>query len=794
MKSLRVALPLLLLTIAGCHQQPCETSSECGASEVCASQRCQALSCDSTYFATDPADGTCRPLPACGNRDDVRGWASCDNPCGALHEHACIADPRCQPAYVTDGSIPCAGPVPEAGIGSASLKTADDLACSNSSARTFVACRPNPLRVDPCAGKSEVDCRADSRCVGEIVPLPQAPCDCPADAPCSCGGTGQGVSPFECRVSGCSDIRSIAECNAHSECESGGGVNSGQASSGGRPSPPPPSASTGLDDGFFGCFPKGFGSCRNMDERTCLAHSECHPVGESCYCPANATCACGGGKFLFCEPDDGLARCDNDTECGGNQRCSNDEVCAPPIGGSSFAGEGGVSSAGGGSSSGGTPLPLDVPLGLGCAGLCVPKGCAGYGEARCNADPTCTASYQLHCSPYGGGGVAAFAPCGGPNGGPTAGDSAGAAVPACGGCEPSFVGCKDSPRGSVVDPSKSVLITLPQVVDAPVFAFANVLGKLAGGDPARLATNLFAQITTDQTVAGRKAMARQGATQFVAQLPRRGDGLIDPAQLGFQVTSLSNRLDLAGPKDCGEARITYSLKAGVTDRRHRMTVIVELHQPDDGVQCASVARQWVALSQLSGDALAAAATAIYAPLLTPTNLSQVRTNEFLVGQPAVNDPSAINEPWELREWHLGTDGLLHLALSKQAIDPTLTKADDFTTWAKQNSAALIAGTVTVPDNFLAVTSSENGQRVVFSTGSVDDFQVETAINKLACAGCHTTEFNTAFTHVAERFNGTGAARISDFLNKQLPGRSIRLWKAAQGGLLESERAAIKSIH
>ena len=39
-----------------------------------------------------------------------------------------------------------------------------------------------------------------------------------------------------------------------------------------------------------------------------------------------------------------------------------------------------------------------------CIGLCVPQGCTGYGEAHCNADPTCQPIYQLQCTPYGGGG------------------------------------------------------------------------------------------------------------------------------------------------------------------------------------------------------------------------------------------------------------------------------------------------------------------------------------------------------------------------------------------------------
>src|SRR5690242_7565027 len=101
----RLLLPLsLALVWAGCSGAPaCQTSNECGSAEVCLNAHCSALSCSSgaTWFAIDPSNGQCRPLPACGNRDDVRGWVSCVDPCGAQTENSCIGDPRCQPVYTT---------------------------------------------------------------------------------------------------------------------------------------------------------------------------------------------------------------------------------------------------------------------------------------------------------------------------------------------------------------------------------------------------------------------------------------------------------------------------------------------------------------------------------------------------------------------------------------------------------------------------------------------------------------------------------------------------------------------
>ncbi|HZS35719.1 MAG TPA: hypothetical protein VFF06_02785 [Polyangia bacterium] len=771
------------LGAAGCSGKPCDTSNDCGSSEVCLNARCSALSCSGgTYFAIDPSTGACRPLPACGNRDDVRGWTSCTDPCSGQTENSCIGDPRCQPVYTTTDSGPvglCAMGGTTNGLGT---KDASFGGCGPAQ-RTYDGCRPNPMVVDPCAGLAEAACNADPRCVAEQIAI-DPPCNCPPNADCACGGPGGGTSPsFECRVKTCGDYDQT-ECAAHPECT---GNPTPLPFNGPTPSPPPnPTPPSTIDGGvpFEGCFPQGGGSCNGMDEKTCLAHPECHPVGTACYCPSlTDNCKCSGGTFSFCEPDDGLHRCSSDAECGSNERCDNDEECAPPIGGSPVVPTPGFGAA----------QPLDQPAApsLSCAGLCVPKGCKGYGEQRCNADPTCQPIYQLQCSPYGGGGVFNGGPCGG---GLPPGPNNGAPIGCGGPCEPSFTGCDDANVSSVVDAGRSVLIRDPGIVDDATFAFIPVMSKLANAsDPAPFVERWFAQMTADQTVDGRTAAARTGITQFLSVAPRRADGHLDLAALAFQVTSLSNRIDLAGPNDCGEARITYALAGGVGDRRHRMTIIVEMGQPDDGAQCKPTAQKWLALSGLTGQPLLQAARGIYLPLINAQHVNQVRTNEFLVGPdtsgggPVAPDP---NNAWELREWRFGADGDLHLALSKQAVDPTIATTDPFTLWAQTNQAAILSGHFKVPVEFLAVTSSENGSRLSLQPWDAQAHpDVEAALNQTACAGCHTTETNSAFAHVAERFGGLGRAQISDFLRQQLPIRAQNLFHVAQGQLTTSQRVA-----
>jgi hypothetical protein len=784
-----------ILLVAGCSGQPCTTTSQCGSGQVCANERCQALDCEQTFSAVDPADGTCKPVGACA--PGAKDWVSCADPCTGLGEFACVKDNRCQPVYTTtadpNASIPCANDGPFNGSATGCAPPTE----------SFAACRANPINAAPCSALDEPACAADSRCMVEHLGTGGG-CACPLDSgggvPCSC--PPDNGPTFDCRDKYCYDY-SPFECLAHAECTtnpiplpspvSGGVAGSGTTGSGtagpaprSEPVPPP-------DGQIGGCYPRFFG-CNGMDEQTCLAHAECHPVGSPCYCPPGASCACGGGKFLYCEPDDGLSRCDSDSDCDPDQRCNNDEACAPPNGsgfGGGFGG-GGVGTTG--------PVPAGAtgtksdPVAPGCAGLCVARGCAGYGEKKCNADPSCEAVYDLECSPYGGGGGLDVICGDGQNGPPPPPNGTGGGAPiSCGGpCEPSFVQCKDGGVVNGVVPERSVLVREPFIVDDPLFSFTTVMGALAGGkDLNSFVTAWLQQITVDSSANGRVAPARLTAAAFLAGLPHLANGNFDAGKLGFQVTSLSNRLDLAGPHDCGEARITYALSNGVSDRHHRMTVIVELRQPDDGANCRTVANQWLKLSSLSGAQLADAIKLIYLPLLNGASLNQVRTNEFLVGPQTgpITDPS---QAWQLREWRLGSDGILHLSASKQQLDANVINDPGFQSWLDQNQAAVRAGKATLPDAYLAITSSEDGNRIFLPIDATGDLTV--AINKIACAGCHTTESNTAFAHVAERFGGTGQATISKFLEEQLPSRALHVWSVAHGGFSSTYRNTPHAVH
>ena len=706
-------LTFLLILLAGCNK-PCDVTSDCGNGESCVAAHCSALSCDDTWYAVDPSTGVCTPLSGCADHSTVGSWTPCSDPCAGLAENACKASSLCQASYTGEVVTP-------AKSGGAISTTPPSTAIPG----TYRSCHAVAQPVDPCKALDATACQADSRCEIQAQGGP-AGCGCPADSgPCDCSNGP--ASPI-CGLKFCGELTSASECNARPDCTTTADVEpvaeGGVATSNGGTAQPASAP-------FSGCFSVGNGSCAS-DEATCEKQHECVPVYSS------------GGKFQDCVPQDFSIHCSADGDCPAGDRCND-------------------------------------------AGICVVQGCTGEDEVECNADLHCQPIYTLNCSPYANGPTAGAGDgdvvCGGSssggapsNGKPSSNGATAEKEPAmggCGMCQPSFSSCQPSSGGCDVE--KSVLVRDPAIVDDPFWALPRVLGLVTGADANSVANGLLGQLGTAQTVSGQTAAARPGAAAFIAALPRTSAGLIDASQIGFQPTALSNRIDLADGTSCGEARITYALSTGVTDNRHRMTLIVEMRQPYDGAGCRTTAKTWVALSQLSGAALQSALQSIYTPLLTPANLKQIRTNEFLVGP---QDPTQPNAAWELREFHLGTDSLMHQALLPLQIDPTAAASSpDFLTWAQANQAALQRGTINFPAQYQVPTGSEDG-----TTVSLSDPTVANIVNASTCAGCHTTATNSAFAHVAERFNGTGRAEISQFLAGALTQRANHLGLVAAGAV------------
>ncbi len=742
------------LTLAGCSK-PCQTTSQCGGGDVCAGAICQSLSCDTALFAVDPKSGACTALSGCYLTNEQLDWKTCSqDPCQGLAENGCLTDSRCQPAYenplysaptgngsrggpqidiaCNGGGAPTSPPLVNGGVQGADAPGVNNGLSPKHPGPQGFSCFPNTAR-------AYAGCRA----VPQIAPqtactaLTQEKCglrrDCTADSP---NGVGKGV-PVP-RVNFGADGTPIAGDPAH--------------------------ANLGL------CFERNPRSttCDSADALSCLTNPACQVIGSAAYCPKGARCSKDGGTFGACEPNDRLHRCQANADCQSGERCDNDEACiAPRI----FAQ----------AQSGADPVP-----GTGsCLGACVPTGCAGFGEGRCNAQSACNGgTYATVCVPK------PYCSTGGGEDAPKAG-SFGPGDPSdpghnCG-CEDSFAGCAPQDPVFGLREERSLLVRDPEIVSDPTFRIDNVLAALSpAGQVDAFVDSWLKQFGTAQSLDnGAVAKPRDAFYKWLSSVSHGQPVTAKFLATRFHTTSLVNRLDLASAGNCGEARVTFALSDGYGNGNQRMTTIVELKVPDDHNGCRTVAQKWGELSLIDDAATRKARLiGIYTDpqdvdqkaLLSSAHLGQVRTNEFI--------NLSGNLPWELREWHLTAQGMLALAPVKQTVSPTLGQDAALLSWVKGNLAAIKAGTVIVPDKFLDAASAENGGRLHLLNSQTDPelLAAEKALNQLSCAGCHLTETKSPFVHMGERlgkqvgsgFEPAGRAVIDDFLQKELPKRAQNL--------------------
>lgn len=717
----------------GCGK-PCETTAQCGDGEACVAASCHAVTCETPVLLRDPRSGACVALSGCFLTADQRAWRSCgEDPCVSLSENACIDDRRCQPIYL-DRSAPAPSDQPF---------PTERVACGGGGAPTEPGLAPGVNNGEAPKHRGTLDgigCGVvRSRSFSGCRAVPQVK-ELPARA--------------------CVEL-TAAECKARPDCSTFNGDIDIAV--------PVPDLPPGVN------LPKDLGQCHaravvstdpaacaGSDAASCLLNPSCQPVGTSCFCPPGARCECDRGRILVCQPNDRLRRCTSNAECRSDERCDNDEACSEPR---NFA-----------PNAAGTPGgPTPTPGQSSCLGSCVPKGCAGMGENQCNASAGCDGgSYGTVCrpKPYCQGKPR---PDGGPDGpdGPVTDPAAPGTGSECG-CDNEFKGCAPAAPIGTVRAERSLLVRDPEIVDAPAFRIDQVLARLApAGRGAEFVQRWFNGFTTTRTLpGGATAAARPGFAQFLSELATAGAA--NPAGLAqrFHTTALINRVDLAGPGDCGEARITYALNSAYTNGNARMTIIVELGVPDDGAACRTVAQRWAELSLIEDSAeRLRRLTAIYDQLLTPARLNQIRTNEF-------QNRKGI-EPWELREWKLGADGMLDLAPVKQTVPAGVAPSAELLAWVRGSRAELLAGKAVVPERFLAAVSTENGGRVRLPTDLKD---VEKPLNEISCAGCHLTETRSPFVHIGERlgkrqgntFVPAGRAVIDEFMQKELVQRAANL--------------------
>lgn len=718
---------LAALWLVGCNK-PCATTADCNAGDVCAAAICRALSCEEAIFAKDPKSGACVALSGCFLTEEQATWETCqEDPCAGLSEASCLADARCQPGYA---SPDVSNPTPSS---SRDLIEPAGFGCGGvGDANPPVPPDPNGFAFAPGVNNGSQPKHGGFTSSSCLPGTSRAYAGCRA-------------VPQVAKQKSCEELTKD-QCVTRRDCTTQIDTVFPGASKGTTSIEPPVPGQLGE------CFPlhRRQESCDFADALSCLTNPDCQAIGARCYCPPGGSCDCTGGTFLGCEKNDRLRRCASSADCGAGERCDNDEACIMPR---TFTA---------------TPQPPAGPGAAGCLGACVPTGCAGLGEQRCNADPSCNAgTYGTVCRPKP---YCSVDPRVADTGFSTPGDDISRSC----GCDAEFTGCAPQSPLTNLSPDRSLLVRDAAIIDDPAFSLESVLTKLApAGQADAFADSLISQLGASKQVAsGATSGTRMGFSRFAQDLGT-APGLLTRYTKRMATTALINRLDLASAGNCGEARISFAMTSAYTNGNQRMTLIVELKVPDDGNGCKMVAQRWAELSLIDDVAQRRQnLIALYSELLKPENLGQLRTNEFvnLTG----------GEPWELREFHIRpADGLLQLVPVAQTVDPKQVDNAALLSWVNANSQSLKAGTAIVPLQFLAGASTENGARLSLAKLTTDRTDLEKAVNSLACAGCHLTETKSPFVHIGERlaqkvgseYRPVGRAVIDDFLQQELPKRA-----------------------
>jgi hypothetical protein len=692
-----------------------------------------ATRCEEAILRRDPTSGECTPLSRCYLTDEQLAWERCeDDPCVGRDETSCLVDARCQPAYAilhVDREI-YAHKYPQLIVP--------------------VGCINEPLTPQPPQPDDPIGIRRNDG-VHNGVPGKH-----PASASRCFRGSQRVYSG--CRIvpripsagPPCKEL-SPAECSARPDCIRGN-----------------------PNDNTSGCFtldaPCAISNREIIKESSCLSNPLCEAIGTDCYCPPNMKCDCSGGEFLYCQINDRLRRCSSSADCNAGERCDNDEACIIPRT---------------------YDAPPEIPAGPKtprCLGACVPVGCTGLGEEACDASSTCeVGNYRPICGEQ----PVYYGPLEEPS---PAVRNAGCPGNSRCSCTSEFDGCMSRTTNLQERIERSLLVRDPEILDDPAFSLKVVLNRLAPvGQGEAFVQSLLPQIAANQMLSNGAMAPWRGsfATIYRTHSVPPSPALSQKFLSQMMTTALINRLDLASAQDCGQARISFALKQAYWNGNQRMTLIVELRVPDDGQGCKLVAQRWAELSYVAD--LAQRWTrllALYDELLTPKNLAQIRTNEFV--------SLSGGEPWEMREFHLRpADGLLELWPVAQTLNPRKTSEPEVIAWLRDHGRDLAAGTVLIPTAYLAATSTEDGGRLRLAAGSdPQDLGTEKAVNDLSCAGCHMTETASPFVHIGERlakkgrneYVPSGRAVIDSFLQKELPKRLALLDRVLSGtqGLVNSD--------
>lgn len=291
----------------------------------------------------------------------------------------------------------------------------------------------------------------------------------------------------------------------------------------------------------------------------------------------------------------------------------------------------------------------------------------------------------------------------------------------------------------------------------------------------------------------------------------------------FALVAVTNRIDRATTGDCGEVRFVYRLEyddpgearaPGEPTSRMPMTAVVVIPQRGD---CRAIARRWVALEELRGDALARAAARgplarLPAMISLETNLQAVRWPAGIWAMTGGEGEMGGHGEYLLDVFRVSGDTATLAPLENTPDADALAQDPDaraaLAAWIRENAAAIERGDARVPERFLATSAFSYGPRGLarlsnrpfarlFGDGRAlgplslpGDGLVQSAaglvrrLDELTCQGCHQTRSIAGFHVLGDERPGDRLDQLvvgaSAHFHDELPWRAELLHAVADG--------------
>jgi hypothetical protein len=367
-------------------------------------------------------------------------------------------------------------------------------------------------------------------------------------------------------------------------------------------------------------------------------------------------------------------------------------------------------------------------------------------------------------------------------------------------------------------PLRSIEIVHPNVVGSArssntsdgTWSFRALIERMAASpaaaDTDALLRSIFESWLTDQTVNGELVPARTSVQnvildqfQIAGSSPRR----FDLSKAPFQLIAIANRLDLRSSTNAGEGRFVFGLllplggsgKGGFNS----MTMIFEYKLPFTAT--LNTAQKWAAKwHELDALDPATSPDAFNSKLQEITDVITARgampsqPNGSAISQIRANE-IALGPVWELREFNMGSNGLMAAATTKNSPNHgTINNSTALANFLNQTPALNVNDTsffsVNMPTSFggspfLGGKAQETPSDAWISGSETQDNSVRVDnLGLLTCNGCHLNNKppgDIAFYQVsptASTFNpntglNDGTGRLSQFMLAGDPAKGAR---------------------